>query len=141
MTEPTKTVSAGGVILNAEGLILIVSQHGTSWSLPKGHIEDGEAVLEAAKREIWEETGITELNLVKFLGEYDRYKIGKDPHSDDQSELKTIKLYLFRTSQEKLSSNDPDNPEARWVDRDEVSSYLTHPKDKAFFESIKIELT
>ena len=56
-----ETQSAGGVIENTEGKIVVVSQRGTSWSLPKGHIEDGEDILAAAKREIYEETGITEL--------------------------------------------------------------------------------
>jgi 8-oxo-dGTP pyrophosphatase MutT (NUDIX family) len=53
-----KTRSAGGVVTNEEGEILVVSQRGTSWSLPKGHIDPGEDALVAAKREIYEESGI-----------------------------------------------------------------------------------
>ena len=53
-----KTRSAGGIILR-ENLILIASQHGTSWSLPKGHLEGEEREIDAAKREIYEETGLT----------------------------------------------------------------------------------
>ena len=56
-----KTKSAGGVVLNNKGEILIVNQHGNSWSLPKGHIEEGEEILEAAKRETYEESGIRNL--------------------------------------------------------------------------------
>ena len=50
-----KTESAGGVVKNKEGKILVVSQRGTSWSLPKGHIEQGEDALQASRREIQEE--------------------------------------------------------------------------------------
>lgn len=51
------TRSAGGVIINRDGKVLVVSQHGTSWSLPKGKLEDGEDVFEAMKREFKEEAG------------------------------------------------------------------------------------
>ena len=63
-----KTKSAGGVVLNKNGEVLIVNQHGNSWSLPKGHIEEGEEILEAAKRETYEESGIKNLTYIKDLG-------------------------------------------------------------------------
>jgi 8-oxo-dGTP pyrophosphatase MutT (NUDIX family) len=127
-----ETETAGGIVLNSQGLVLVVNQNGTSWSLPKGHIEEGEDKLSAARREIYEESGITDLILVRELGTYQRYKIGVDG-SDDRSELKTIHLFLFTTNQNELSPVDPDNPEARWVEKEEVAELLTHPKDRAFF--------
>ena len=68
-----KTRSAGGVVTNAEGEVLVVSQRGTSWSLPKGHIDPGENALAAAKREIYEESGIRDLELIRELGSYERH--------------------------------------------------------------------
>lgn len=129
------TESAGGVVLNDDGLVLLVSQHGTSWSLPKGHVEEGEELLEAARREIREESGVVELEFVKALGSYSRHRLGKQG-GEEASELKTIHLFLFRTSQSELSPLDADNPEARWVERGRVASMLTHPKDGEFFESL-----
>lgn len=127
-----QTESAGGVVLNNKGLILVVNQNGTSWSLPKGHIEEGEDKLIAAQREIYEEAGVTELSLVRELGSYRRYKIGVDGR-EDQSELKTIHMFLFITNQYKLAPVDPENPEARWVEKEKVIDLLTHPQDKEFF--------
>ncbi|MBV9928941.1 MAG: NUDIX domain-containing protein [Acidobacteria bacterium] len=129
------TESAGGVVLNPEGLVLLVSQHGTSWSLPKGHLEDGESPLEAARREIREETGVERLELVRPLGSYTRYRLGADG-GEDRSELKTIHLFLFSTDETELAPQDADNPEARWVERGSVTGFLTHAKDKEFFASI-----
>lgn len=135
-----KTKSAGGVVVNNEGKILVVNQNGNSWSLPKGRIEEGETALEAARREIAEESGVLNLVLVKPLLTYSRFKIGLNGE-DDKSETKEIEMFLFNTDfSGELKPTDPHNPEARWVDKDKVSNLLTHPKDKEFFEKVKIEL-
>ncbi len=129
------TESAGGVVVNPEGLVLLVSQHGTSWSLPKGHLEEGESPLEAARREIYEEAGVSRLEYVRPLGSYSRHRLGPDG-GEDRSELKTIHLFLFRSDAKELAPRDPDNPEARWVEPARVADLLTHAKDREFFASI-----
>lgn len=130
------TQSAGGVVLNNRDEVLVVNQRGISWSLPKGHIEKDENKIEAAEREIFEESGIKNLELIKELGSYQRHKIGKDVKIDDKSELKTIFMFLFRTDEVDLKPRDKHNPEARWVSKEKVVGLLTHPKDKDFFLSI-----
>ncbi len=130
-----QTKTGGGVVLNSKNQVLVVSQHGTSWSLPKGHIDSGENAQEASSREIEEESGITKLNYVKKLGTYQRHRIGLKG-GEDKSELKTITIYLYTTPETKLKPVDPENPEARWVDIDSVSALLTHNKDKEFYKSI-----
>ncbi|MBD0370089.1 MAG: NUDIX domain-containing protein [Pyrinomonadaceae bacterium] len=133
-----RTESAGGVVMNARGQVLVVSQHGTSWSLPKGRVEAGEDYLEAARREIYEEAGITELELVKKLGSYERYKLSA-AGDDDFSELKTIHMFLFKTEQEALNPIDPENPEALWMETTKVADLLTHAKDKEFYRRWLLE--
>ncbi len=134
-----RTQTAGGVVLNKEGLVLVVSQNGNSWSLPKGHIDEGENKLQAAIREIYEESGISELELVKNLGSYERYRIGLDG-GEDISELKQIYIFLFSTNQNVLKPIDPANPEAIWVKKENVADLLTHKKDKEFFLRIIDEI-
>ena len=132
-----KTKTAGAVILNPDGDVAVVSQQGISWSLPKGHIEKDESPMDAALREIKEETGLTNVHCVKELGTYERYKISHYPgEADDTTELKHITIFLFTTPQTNLRPVDPGNPEARWVPKDQVADLLTHPKDKEFFTSI-----
>ncbi len=131
-----KTHSAGGVVTNSEGKVLVVSQHGTSWSLPKGHIDPGEDALGAARREIYEESGIRDLEFVRELGSYERHKIGVNG-GDDRSELKVITMFLFRTSEKLLKPVDSDNPEAKWVEKSKVARLLTHEKDREFFQRVK----
>lgn len=129
---------AGGVIVNELGEVAVTNQNGDSWSLPKGHVEEGEEHLAAAMREITEETGIlsTSLEYVGDLGTYERYRLAKDG-GNELSELKQIHMFEFRTHKHDLMPTDADNPEARWIPKEDVSALLTHPKDKEFFESIR----
>jgi len=129
-----KTESAGGIILH-NGKIIIVNQRGDSWSLPKGHVEPGENLIEAAIREIYEETGLKNIKYVREFAKYQRYRIGIDGH-DDISELKTIHMFLFETNDNDIKSIDPDITEVRWVDKKEAPGFLTHPKDKEFLSTI-----
>ena len=136
-----KTEAAGGIVLNVRGEIaLVISGTGNFWGFPKGHIDEGEDALGAAKREISEETGLTQLEFIRELGSYGRYK-GTDDGGDDTSEYKTIHMFLFRTAEEKLAPTDAWNPEARWVPSAEVEKMLTHPKDKEFFRSVAPQIT
>src|SRR5882724_7744630 len=94
------THSAGGVVLNRKGQVLVVNQRGRSWSLPKGHIEKGENLLGAARREIYEESGLRKLKFVKLLGSYERTQIGRKGGEIGGSEkkngrLKKLTFFLF----------------------------------------------
>ncbi len=135
-----RTTSAGGVVLNQKNQVVVVNQNRDSWSLPKGHIDPGETALQAATREIREETGLTRLTLVRELGTYERTRIAPGG-GEETGELKSITMFLFRTDETDLAPEDPDNPEARWLPVHEVASLLTHPKDKSFFTSIASSLS
>lgn len=123
------------MVIGPDKKVLVVSQNGNSWSLPKGHVDPGENELAAAIRETQEESGINQLELIQKLGSYQRHQIALDG-SENKEELKTIHIFLFKTHQSKLQPEDPHNPEARWVDPDRVAELLTHPKDKEFYLSI-----
>lgn len=133
-----RTESAGGIVVNRRGEILVVSQHGTSWSLPKGRLEAGEDPFGAALREIHEESGIKDLEFVEDLGSYSRYKLSA-AGGEDRSEHKTIHMFLFKTKEEALAPVDPENPEARWVEQTKVAKLLTHPKDREFYRREYLE--
>jgi ADP-ribose pyrophosphatase YjhB (NUDIX family) len=128
--------SGGGVVVGADGKILVVSQNGDSWSLPKGRLELGEDALQAALREIKEESGITQLELVRPLGKYRRFIIAKGGQGEDESVEKEIELFLFTTNETDLKPQDSDNPEAKWANPADVARILTHPKDQEFFANI-----
>ena len=125
---------AGGVIFhpNHPEKVALVQGKKLHWSLPKGHVEKGETDLEAAQREIHEETGLTDLVLIRDLGSYERRALKKN-ESGDYIEIKTIHMFLFSTSSTTLCPIDPHNPDAKWVDAEEGLKLLINEKDKEFF--------
>ncbi|RQO37864.1 NUDIX hydrolase [Chryseobacterium sp. KBW03] len=58
--------AAGGLVNNPEGKILFIKRLG-KWDLPKGKMEKGESREESAVREIEEETGLKDVELLKFI--------------------------------------------------------------------------
>jgi len=131
---------AGGIIVNPERKVAIVNQFGNSWSLPKGHIERGESTLDAAFREIEEETGIPKhsLQFIRPLGSYIRSRISRDGKSVVRNAPRELHMFLFETwCTSPMRPADPDNPVALWVTPEEASELLTHPKDKEFFVAMR----
>ncbi|KQM23468.1 NUDIX hydrolase [Chryseobacterium sp. Leaf201] len=58
--------AAGGVVNNPDGDTLFIRRLG-KWDLPKGKMEKGESREESAIREIEEETGLRDVELVRFI--------------------------------------------------------------------------
>jgi 8-oxo-dGTP pyrophosphatase MutT (NUDIX family) len=96
------------------------------WDFPKGLREDGEAALEAAIREVGEETGITDLE----LGWGDRF-LDTGPYSRG----KTARYYLASSNTAEVvmglspETGEPEHHEWRWVTFDEAYD-LSSPRVK-----------
>ena len=58
--------AAGGIVNNPDGEILFIKRLG-KWDLPKGKMEKGDSREESAVREIEEETGLSNVELVRFI--------------------------------------------------------------------------
>lgn len=111
-------ISVGGVVVNKGKAVVVFQEEMGTWALPKGHMEGGESEEESARREIEEETGITDLKFVKKLGSYTRGT------RKDSGVKKNITFLYFTTDQKELDPLDPENPVAKWVKIDEVSTCL-----------------
>ncbi len=83
--------AAGGVVKNEKGELLFIKRF-EIWDLPKGKIEKGETPLEAAEREVCEETGLAKVKSTLELP--DTYHIYQQKNSWF---LKKTYWYLMET--------------------------------------------
>lgn len=67
-----RETTAGGVVFrrdkNNQVEILLAQDAKDRWTIPKGHIEPGETPRQTAEREIQEETGLKEMDILNHLG-------------------------------------------------------------------------
>jgi ADP-ribose pyrophosphatase YjhB (NUDIX family) len=126
-------VSAGGLVVDSTGKLGLLigrkdlkDQSGQRilWSLPKGHIEEGETPEQAAIREVAEETGI-ESKIEKSLGVIDFWFMagGNRIH-------KTVHHYLFRESGGLLAPQESEVDEVAWFPLGEIVEKLAYPDEK-----------
>jgi len=129
MVDKDKTTSAGGVIvkeINGKPFILLIRDHRyPDWILPKGHVEAGETIEQAALREVAEEAGLKHIEIVKLLGTYERYV-------EKTGEQKTIYYFLMvPTRDEEITVTEENKKdEIAWLPLDNLPNfYLPEQRD------------
>ena len=126
-------VSAGGLVIDATGTMgLLIGRYDHKdasgkrvlWSLPKGHIEEGETPEQAAIREVAEETGITS-SITKSLGVIDFWFMagGKRIH-------KTVHHFMFTEVGGVLLAQESEVDEVSWFRLSEIVERLAYPDEK-----------
>jgi 8-oxo-dGTP pyrophosphatase MutT (NUDIX family) len=93
-------------------------------ALPKGHIDPGENEVQAATREVREETGVVG-EPVRELGE-SRYWYRRD----GQTIPKSVLFFLFEYVEGDTDDHDDEVEEARWMPLAEAQSELSHAAER-----------
>jgi 8-oxo-dGTP pyrophosphatase MutT (NUDIX family) len=127
--SPALELSAGGVVVRGEQVVVIVptrraSDGSSVLALPKGHIDPGETALEAAEREVREETGIV-AEPVQQLGEA-RYWYRRD----GQTIPKSVSFFLFTYVSGDTDDHDDEVEEARWIPLKDAQTELSHAAER-----------
>jgi len=121
--KPKNPRAAGAVVFRRtdRGVRLLVLRAYKNWDFPKGMVDPGEDQLDAAKREVAEETGLTALD----------YPFG-DEHRETlpYSGNKIARYYLAETEEHEIELpvspelGRPEHHEYRWVSFDEAEELL-----------------
>lgn len=111
--------------------LLVYSERNKEWGFPKGHIEPNETELETAKREIKEETGITDIEFIKDFRCIDAYKIkGTLPATKNRIIDKNVIYYLARTREDFKCSVDDEIGQGKWLNYSQSIEYLKYDNQK-----------
>jgi ADP-ribose pyrophosphatase YjhB (NUDIX family) len=112
ISEVVREPTAGGIIFRHSPKdpkvieILLIADSRGRWTIPKGHIEEGEKATDTAQREIREEVGLQKMKILGWLGKINfRYRRG------NSLVLMTTEIFLV----EALGNTGAVKPE-KWMD-------------------------
>ena len=121
--------AAGGLVKRTDNKLLFIFRN-NKWDLPKGGVEKKELIIDAAKREVTEETGVADIIVEKKISEtYHIFKKGK--------RFRLKKTYWFKMSTTYMGKTNPQTEEGiektKWVSNKNIEDILNDA-----FENIRI---
>jgi ADP-ribose pyrophosphatase YjhB (NUDIX family) len=130
--------SAGGLVLDLSGPVPMGALIGRTnrrgrllWSLPKGHLEEGETARDAAIREVQEETGIVG-EIIGELGTIDFWFV-----ADGRRIHKTVHHFLMRRTGGELSDEDIEVTEVAWVPMPQIDERLAYTDERELMDTAR----
>ena len=119
--------SAGGVVLrrfHGRPYVAVITTKNDALALPKGHPDRGEDALQAALREVREETGI-ESTLVEKLGDVRYWYVRKG-----ERRFKVVSFFLLRYRSGSVRDHDHEVKWAGWIPLEDAPGRLTYPGER-----------
>jgi 8-oxo-dGTP pyrophosphatase MutT (NUDIX family) len=131
--EQAREFSAGGVVVRGDQVVVIVPTRRAAdgsrvLALPKGHVDPGETPIQAAAREVREETGIV-AEPVRPLGE-SRYWYRRDGRTIG----KAVEFFLFDYLHGDTADHDDEVEEVRWIPLEQARTALSHAAEREMVE-------
>jgi 8-oxo-dGTP pyrophosphatase MutT (NUDIX family) len=114
-------ITASGLVIHDGKALLIFHPYIKQWFQPGGHIDDGEPPIQAAIREVYEETGILCESIEGQLDpiDIDLHEIPANPKKGESTHLHIDLLFILRALKEEAS---PEEIEKGWVPFDQITS-------------------
>jgi 8-oxo-dGTP diphosphatase len=128
--EREEKLAAGGIIIRIEddgnkSVLLVHRPKYLDWSLPKGGVKQGEAVEDAAVREVEEETGLR----CRIVG---KLQIARYHYRTAKGNLKpkAVHYFLMEEVSGQITTDGVEVDEARWFDVREAEEKLSYEADR-----------
>lgn len=129
-------ISCGVIPVRRQGRtweVFLVQHHLGHWSFAKGHQEAGESNEQTARRELAEETGITDVDLYTektFIEDYRWTKDGQENH-------KNVTFYLGLVEEATIVIQKSELADGRWIPIDEAEEVLTFAETQEVFRQAR----
>lgn len=138
-----KERSAGAIIFRRESnqthyLLLhykTESKRGGHWGFSKGHVEEGEAEIQTAKRELAEETGIKDVEIIPGFKELEKYFFRRNYGLKGEAKktapwvFKSVIFYLAETKTKEVKISE-EHSDFIWLPYEEAFKKLTFKNAK-----------
>jgi len=143
-------LGVGIVLLNQKNEIFVgkrIDNPKNSWQMPQGGVDQNEDFLQAAKRELVEETGIKSIRLIKELDgwfKYDlpEYLLGKlwEGKYKGQKQKWFVMKFLGKSNEINVKTKNPEFLDWKWINFSKLPEVAVHFKVD-IYKKIKEELT
>ena len=143
-------IGVGIVLLNHENKIFVgrrIDNPANSWQMPQGGVDENENLLQAAKRELKEETSIKTVAIIKELSEWLSYelpenllgKLWKGKYRGQKQKWFIMK-FAGDNKEINVKTEKPEFSDWKWVNPSELPQIAVNFKVKVY-KKIKEELT
>ena len=118
----------------------LLLKNSLGWEFPKGHIEEGETELEAAEREVKEETGLTHFRVhprFKYVSKYFLTKNYETGEKLETPEPKTVTYFLAEILEGKEVNLSFEHDSYGWFTPDQANKKLYFGKKQEVLQRAK----
>jgi putative (di)nucleoside polyphosphate hydrolase len=143
-------IGVGIIVLNHENNVFVgrrIDNPKNSWQMPQGGVDQNENFLQAAKRELEEETSIKSVKLIKELDgwfKYDlpNYLLGKlwGGKYRGQKQKWFVMKFLGKNDEINIKTQNPEFFDWKWIELSKLPGIAVHFKSD-IYKKIKDELT
>ncbi len=135
--ERVQYQAAGGVLIDASGhhVILLIRPARDEVRLPKGHVESGETVEQAALREVREETGYADVEVLSHLGKQ-RVAFTHRGKAIERVESYFLMRICSECRMDETETDDQFFP--IWVTWEEAEQHLTFDAEREWIQRARI---
>ena len=138
----------GVIILNNENKVFVGKRKDNpvnKWQMPQGGVETGESHLSAMKRELYEETSIKSIEILKEINGFFEYELPKNlvgiiwkGKFRGQKQKWFITRFIGNENEINLQTENQEFIEWKWIIPDELPRTIVDFKKKMYVELLEI---
>ena len=137
----------GVIVLNNENKVFVGKRKDNPvdrWQMPQGGVDIGESYLSAMKRELYEETSIKSIEILKEINGFFEYELPKNlvgiiwkGKFRGQKQKWFITRFIGNENEINLQTKNPEFIEWKWIIPDELPKTIVDFKKKMYDELLK----